>query len=204
MSPSRVSWPARVNVPTPRRTFVAVVWDATSGERGMVRSGALTRNCPQATSWPAAAHGSVAASTARTASHVSWVVGSKRRKLDNGCLAGRGLRHVEQPRGHLAAFLLEDPLESQVRKVAHLIAILDPQLVRSAGQQPNRLDHLLVLEQAGRRRTVREQQTVGDEVPVVDRLAEVAAVGEELAPSAGRVRRPWSIHSQTNPPWHRG
>ena len=62
--------------------------------------------------------------------------------------AGLACEHItlEGDGRHLAAFLLKDPLESQVRKVAHLVAVLDLQLMRSAGQQPNRLDHLLVLE----------------------------------------------------------
>ena len=49
----------------------------------------------------------------------------------------------------------------------------------------DRLDHLLELGQAGEG-PVGEQQPVGDEVAVVQGLAEVAAVGEELA-AVGRA-----------------
>ena len=67
----------------------------------------------------------------------------------------------------------------------------------------DRLDHLLELGQA-REGPVGEQQPVGDEVAVVQGLAEVAAVGEELAAVSRAGTQAVVDPLHTNPPWQRG
>ena len=72
-------------------------------------------------------------------------------------------------------------------------------------RDPDRGEHRLGLEQAGRRGPVGEDQAVDDEVAVVHALAEVAAVARStVRPSGSCWAIPWSIHSQTKPPCSRG
>jgi hypothetical protein len=60
------------------------------------------------------------------------------------------------------------------------VEVGDPDAAGRVGGDADGLDHLLELGQAGRGRPVGEQQPVGHEVAVVEGLAEVATVGEEL------------------------
>ena len=99
---------------------------------------------------------------------------------DLGALARGDRRDVEHALRDRRALLLQRPLEREVGQVAEVVQVRDAQPPRVAGDAHG-LDHLLELEQPGRRGAVGEQQAVGDERAVVQRLAEVAAVGEALA-----------------------
>jgi hypothetical protein len=102
-------------------------------------------------------------------------------QIELDAVARRHPRHVQLPRLGLDAVLLDGPREPQVAEVEHLVQVRDAQApVRRAGD-PHRLDHLGELVQPRRRGAVREEQPVGHEVAVVQLLAEVAAVAEELA-----------------------
>ena len=154
---------------------------------------------PQATSWPAGAHGSSAASTARTVSHAL----AARRQA-----ASAARPRPSRPRPAVGTSSTPSATGTPSSSSAHGNARCDrsrkscrfaTRTPRPVAGDPHRLDHLLELEQPRRRRAVREHQAVGDEVAVVQRLAEVAAVGEELAPSACGAARGRSTPRRTRP-----
>ncbi len=99
----------------------------------------------------------------------------------DGCRRARsGRGHGQAAGAHRLAAVLDSPPEVQVAGVADVVQVVhgDPPR-RRVDVDPDRFDDLLVLDQARRRRAVREEQPVGDEIAVVDLLAEVAAVGVE-------------------------
>jgi hypothetical protein len=80
---------------------------------------------------------------------------------------------------------LERPREGEPRQVTERVPVGDP--VRP---DPHGREDGLELHQARRRRAVRQHEPIGDEVAVVQRLAEVAAVGEIALRAADAVVDP--------------
>src|SRR5690606_29619559 len=99
---------------------------------------------------------------------------------DNDALACRDGREIERARGDLDALGLEGPARRHALERHEIASALyaDPALCRREAQ---RFEDLLRLDEAGRRGAVGEEETIGDEVAVVDLLAEVAAVAIDRA-----------------------
>ena len=123
------------------------------------------RPAPHATSWPAGAHGSSAASTARTVSHASPVVGgSSSGQRELGDRARRQRADAQRRRAPPRRPPPPAPRRTPGARGRGSRGGSRPAGRRRAAGDPHRLEDLLELDQPRRRRAVGEQQAVGDEV----------------------------------------
>ena len=139
----------------------------------------------QATSWPAGAQGWSVARRARTVSQDSRVVaGSGGVGMVAAAPGGTG-GSSRGPEATWTPSSSRDQVKARWDRSSDVVQVGDADAAGRVGGDADRLDDLLELGQAGRGGAVGEQQAVGDEVAVVEGLAEVAAVGEELGPVVG-------------------
>ena len=145
--------------------------------------GAGTGSAPawaHASSWPAAAQSVASASTRRTVRTPSPRAASGSGTTAVVCGATSGIGRVPP-----ASDPLDAPLEREPVEAAEVEGVLDlDRLAALADREVHRLVGLLEVGEAGPRRPVGVDEAVRDEVPVVQRLAEVPAVREPV-PAVG-------------------